>query len=56
MRGYLLAGEEEFLDPYKSGSKRFDKLSEGLKKKVSDNPDQVDILNEVQEDDRHVEV
>ena len=32
MRGYLLAGKEGFLDPYKAGKKRFGELVESLKK------------------------
>ncbi|MCP4935422.1 MAG: HAMP domain-containing protein [bacterium] len=48
MRGYLLAGKDEFLNPYKSGSKRFDKLTEELKTTVSDNIAQVQLLSEVQ--------
>ncbi len=47
MRGYLLAGKEEFLDPYKSGGKRFDKLTQELKETVSDNPAQVKLLDAV---------
>ena len=48
MRGYLLAGKEEFLDPYKDGIKRFDKLTAELKNTVSDNPAQVKLLGEMQ--------
>ena len=48
MRGYLLAGKEEFLDPYNGGSERFQKLTEALKKTVSDNPAQVKLLKETQ--------
>jgi len=47
MRGYLLAGKEEFLDPYKDGSKRFFQWTASLRETVSDNPAQVDLLNEV---------
>lgn len=38
MRGYLLAGKEEFLDPYKNGYKGFTERSDELKNTVSDNP------------------
>ncbi|MCG8551846.1 MAG: CHASE3 domain-containing protein [Desulfobacterales bacterium] len=48
MRGYLLAGKEEFLDPYKGGKKRFNELVTKLKKTVSDNPDQVRLLEEIE--------
>ncbi|NDV19276.1 chemotaxis protein [Pseudodesulfovibrio sp. JC047] len=41
MRGYLLAGQEKFLDPYTAGSKEFDAKIAELKKYVSDNSDQV---------------
>lgn len=48
MRGFLLAGKDEFLNPYKSGSKRFDQLTEELKSTVSDNSAQVKLLSEAQ--------
>lgn len=41
MRGYLLAGIEEFLEPYKSGSAEFESVVRQLQATVSDNPDQV---------------
>jgi len=47
MRGYLLAGQEGFLDPYKSGMAKFDALVEDMKKTVSDNPAQVQLMDEV---------
>lgn len=49
MRGFLLAGRESFLEPYDSGKARFSNLSERLKKTVSDNPQQVVLLSEIQE-------
>ncbi|MCP4346895.1 MAG: HAMP domain-containing protein [Desulfobacterales bacterium] len=49
MRGYLLAGKEEFLEPYSEGNKRFSTLVSNLKKMVSDNPDQVNLLGEIEE-------
>ena len=49
MRGYLLAGKENFLDPYKNGAKSFNEGLESLKNTVSDNPAQVSLLNEIQE-------
>ncbi len=49
MRGYLLAGKEEFLEPYHSGSAQFFKLTESLRETVSDNPAQVTLLGEVDE-------
>ncbi|MGB0683573.1 MAG: CHASE3 domain-containing protein [Magnetovibrionaceae bacterium] len=49
MRGYLLSGKEEFLDPYKSGNQHFFDLISELKKKVSDNPRQVGRLQEAED-------
>ncbi len=49
MRGYLLAGKETFLGPYKNGKKSFNEILENLKKTVGDNPAQVSLLNEIQE-------
>jgi methyl-accepting chemotaxis protein len=49
MRGYLLAGKEDFLDPYKNGSTIFYAKVEDLKKTVSDNPAQVELLGEMAE-------
>ncbi|WP_350333446.1 CHASE3 domain-containing protein [Coralliovum pocilloporae] len=49
MRGYLLAGREEFLEPYKSGGERFGKLSDELKATVSDNPVQVKLIEDIQQ-------
>ena len=49
MRGYLLAGKEEFLDPYKQGTSKFyNKIGE-LEKTVSDNPVQVKRLTEAEQ-------
>ncbi len=47
MRGYLLAGKEEFLGPYSSGKERFHDLVNELAETVSDNPAQVELLGEV---------
>jgi len=47
MRGYLLAGQEDFLAPYKDGEVQFFNLVGNLKNTVSDNPDQVNLLNEI---------
>ncbi|MFW8637395.1 CHASE3 domain-containing protein [Cribrihabitans pelagius] len=44
MRGYLLAGEEKFLDPYKNGDAGAFSSLEALRKTVSDNPPQVERL------------
>ena len=49
MRGFLLAGKEAFLEPYHSGKKRFFDITDELKKKVSDNPDQVSRIEEIEQ-------
>ena len=48
MRGYLLAGKEEFLGPYQAGQESFSEKAAGLKKTVDDNPAQVKLLQEVE--------
>ncbi|WP_375228773.1 CHASE3 domain-containing protein [Roseobacter sp. S98] len=48
MRGYLLAGKTEFLEPYDAGGRRFDALRSELTETVSDNPAQVQLLGEIQ--------
>jgi len=48
MRGYLLAGKDDFLNPYIEGNKLFNQLTENLKKTVNDNPSQVQLLTEIQ--------
>ena len=47
MRGYLLAGEDGFLNPYTEGEKITYSRIEDLQKVVSDNPKQVARLDEV---------
>ncbi len=49
MRGYLLAGKEEFLDPYKNGKIKINEQLVELKKVVNDNQAQVSLLNDVEE-------
>ena len=46
LRGYLLAGVEEFLDPYKAGKTGFYKEIRELEETVNDNPAQVARLKE----------
>ncbi|MFP6695297.1 MAG: CHASE3 domain-containing protein [Alphaproteobacteria bacterium] len=48
MRGYLLAGKEGFLDPYKGGKIGFYSELDNLKKTVSDNPAQVARLEAIE--------
>jgi len=47
LRGYLIAGEEEFLEPYRGGKSKFKELIAKGQKKVSDNPAQVERLEQV---------
>lgn len=49
MRGYMLAGKEEFLEPYNGGTERFSKYIDELSSTVSDNPAQVSLLSEIKE-------
>jgi len=46
MRGFLLAGDDDFLAPYIQGKSQFDKLINSLSSTVSDNPEQVKLLSE----------
>jgi len=46
-RGYLLAGKEEFLEPYNQGGQAFTQLVASLSQTVNDNPAQVKLLNEI---------
>ncbi|QFU21158.1 CHASE3 domain-containing protein [Shewanella eurypsychrophilus] len=46
MRGFLLAGKEEFLAPYTSGKQEFYQFISELSISVADNPDQVTLLSE----------
>ncbi len=48
MRGFLLTGKEEFLDPYKAGHDNFSSIITILKTTVNDNPSQVVLLREAQ--------
>ena len=48
MRGFAIAGEDAFLEPYIAGGKTFDATIEELKQTVSDNPPQVARLEEAQ--------
>ncbi|MCP5366630.1 MAG: CHASE3 domain-containing protein [Hyphomicrobiales bacterium] len=48
-RGYLLAGKEEFLEPYDAGRKKLYEGIADLKKTVSDNPEQVERLHQVEQ-------
>ncbi|NRB00955.1 MAG: CHASE3 domain-containing protein [Rhodobacteraceae bacterium] len=48
MRGFLLAGRPEFLEPYEAGGAAFDTLRADLANTVDDNPAQVALLSEIQ--------
>ncbi len=48
LRGYLLAGEEAFLEPYVSGEQTAFETLSGLQETVSDNPPQVERLAEAE--------
>ena len=45
MRGYLLAGKEDFLEPYKTGEKATFEAITSLQAKVADSPKQVERLS-----------
>jgi methyl-accepting chemotaxis protein len=47
MRGFLVTGDENYLEPYNAGVKNFDEILNSLKETVSDNPTQVGRLNEI---------
>ncbi len=46
-RGYLITGKDEFLEPYNNGLTAFLKLIAAEKELVSDNPSQVEALEEI---------
>lgn len=48
MRGFLLAGKDEFLSPYNNGKQRFTELLTKLQQTVDDNPAQVNRLSNIQ--------
>ncbi len=47
MRGFLLAGKEDFLEPYNVGHKQFNEFAASLSETVDDNPAQVKLLGEI---------
>ncbi len=49
MRGFLLSGKEAFLEPFNAGEAAFFERVLSLKQRVSDNPDQVALLDEAQQ-------
>jgi len=48
-RGFIITGEEEFLEPYNEGASEFEKLIEKEKELVSDNPGQVKALEKIED-------
>ncbi|HMA98477.1 MAG TPA: CHASE3 domain-containing protein, partial [Wenzhouxiangella sp.] len=49
MRGFMLAGEDDFLAPYNNGKELFFDRIDELARTVSDNPAQVQLLQETRE-------
>jgi len=49
MRGFLIGGKNEFLDPYHNGKKNFNKMMLDTKALVSDNPAQVNRLENIRQ-------
>ncbi len=47
-RGFLITGQEEYLEPYHKGKKGFEELIVEMKQKVSDNPPQVARLEKIE--------
>ena len=47
LRGFIITGMESYLEPYLNGKQAFESKISGLKKKVSDNPLQVQKLEEI---------
>jgi len=48
LRGFLITGQEEFLEPYYSGKKHFEELAEETKGLVADNPKQVGRIETIE--------
>ncbi len=49
MRGFLVGGKDSFLEPYESGKRNFSDRMAEAKEQVSDNPDQVKRLSQIEE-------
>ncbi len=49
MRGFLVGGKDEFLDPYNQGGENFTKLMIEAKTLVNDNPEQVRRLEKIEQ-------
>ncbi|MES2105806.1 MAG: CHASE3 domain-containing protein [Pseudomonadota bacterium] len=48
LRGYVIAGDETFLEPYESAREEFPKLLKDLKELTADNPDQQKLLIQIE--------
>jgi len=48
LRGFVISGQEEFLEPYHQGKEQFRELIDYGKQQVSDNPKQVNKLSKVE--------
>ena len=48
LRGYLLTGNNDFLDPYHAGKEHFQKLIAHGKKLASDDPHEIEVLTKVE--------
>jgi methyl-accepting chemotaxis protein len=49
MRGFLITGNENYLEPYTSGKAIFSKVIESTMELINDNPRQVERLSQVKE-------
>jgi methyl-accepting chemotaxis protein len=47
MRGYVITGDDSFLDPYRTGNSTFDTTAQQLRALVSDNPPQVTRVDRI---------
>src|SRR4051812_19019028 len=47
-RGFLMSGEQKFLEPYQFAKSKFDESLKNLQNTVADNPAQVKRLDEIQ--------
>ncbi|MCH2156527.1 MAG: CHASE3 domain-containing protein [Opitutales bacterium] len=48
LRGFMVTGKEEFLEPYTWGDQHFHALNVELQNTVDDNPPQVELLREIE--------
>ncbi len=48
-RGYLITGEDSYLDPWRSGMQQFPGRISQLRKMVADNPEQIERVGQLQE-------